>query len=434
MTSTTATPAPAPLTSTADGQHGRARGVALMLSSALSNQFGAATGSLAFPALGPAGAVALRGWAAAVLLLAIGRTRLTAFTRAQWCPVLGLALSFTTMSFGLYNAVDRVGLGLAVTLEFLGPLAVALASSRRPADAAYALLATGAVAVLARPQPTTDYVGIAFGLLYLPLGIHTLITHPATAHILAWVALAGLLSSVIPFLTDLLALRTVPAQLFGIFMSINPLYGALIRLLLLGQSSDRPTRFAGAELAGSTCGVPDQGGTGPHGPAPGAGWWYKPQLDGHRTVLRRTDDTVILYARSGRVVTQHWMDLAVVGMELRPGTVLDGEAVIWRDGRLDIAAAQSRAASSVTRARALAARYPASYICWDLLQHPDPAIGDCRNRPYTERRAFLLELLADVGPTVQAVPATDDREVAVLWYDALREQGIEGIVCKQVRG
>lgn len=155
------------------------------------------------------------------------------------------------------------------------------------------------------------------------------------------------------------------------------------------------------------------------------------EKDGHRTVLRRTEETVVLYARSGRAVTQHWMDLAVAGMELSPGTVLDGEAVIWRDGRLDFAAAQSRAASSVTRARALASRYPALYICWDVLQHPDPAISDCRSRPYTERRVFLLELLADVEPPIQAVPATDDRDVAVLWYDALREQGIEGIVCKR---
>ncbi|MGW1409412.1 ATP-dependent DNA ligase [Streptomyces sp. NPDC002403] len=163
----------------------------------------------------------------------------------------------------------------------------------------------------------------------------------------------------------------------------------------------------------------------------GPGWWFEPKLDGHRTVLRRTDDTVILYARSGRVVTQHWMDLAVAGMALRPGTVLDGEAVIWRDGRLDFAAAQSRAASSITRARTLAARHPASYPCWDVLQHPDPAIGDLRSRPYIERRAYLLELLADVGAPIQVVPATDDRDVAVLWYDALREQGIEGIVCKR---
>ncbi|MER6610780.1 hypothetical protein ABT282_34020 [Streptomyces sp. NPDC000927] len=166
----------------------------------------------------------------------------------------------------------------------------------------------------------------------------------------------------------------------------------------------------------------------------GSGWWYEPKFDGHRTVLHRTEDTVVLYARSGRVVTQHWMDLAVAAMVLRPGTVLDGEAVIWRDGRLDFAAAQSRAASSITRARALAARYPASYVCWDVLQHPDPEIGDCRSLPYTERRALLVELLADIGPPIQAVPATDDREVAMIWYNALREQGIEGIVAKRGGG
>ncbi|MER5747103.1 DNA ligase [Streptomyces sp. NPDC002225] len=163
----------------------------------------------------------------------------------------------------------------------------------------------------------------------------------------------------------------------------------------------------------------------------GPGWWYEPKIDGHRTVLRRTDDSVVLYARSGRIVTQHWMDLAVAAMILRPGTVLDGEAAIWKDGKLDFAAAQSRAASSVSRARALAAQYPASYVCWDVLQHPDPAIGDCRPLPYTERRALLVELLAGVGPPIQAVPSTDDRDVALVWYDALREQGIEGIVAKR---
>ncbi|MEV8457702.1 hypothetical protein AB0467_34300 [Streptomyces sp. NPDC052095] len=163
----------------------------------------------------------------------------------------------------------------------------------------------------------------------------------------------------------------------------------------------------------------------------GPGWNFEVKIDGHRTVLRRTDDSVVLYARSGRIVTQHWMDLAIAAMILRPGTVLDGEAAIWRDGKLDFAAAQSRAASSVTRARALAAQYPASYVCWDVLQHPDPAIGDCRPLPYTQRRALLVDLLSGVGPPIQAVPSTDDREVALVWYETLREQGIEGIVAKQ---
>ncbi|MFF3264963.1 DNA ligase [Streptomyces sp. NPDC002932] len=161
----------------------------------------------------------------------------------------------------------------------------------------------------------------------------------------------------------------------------------------------------------------------------GQDWWYEPKFDGHRTVLRRTEETVILYARSGRIVTTHWMDLAVAAMALPPGLVLDGEAVIWKDGRVDFAAAQSRAASGPARARALATRHPASYATWDVLQHP--VHGDVRGRPYTERRALLLDLLADVGPPIQPVPATDDRGVALVWYEVLQAQGIEGIVGKR---
>lgn len=161
----------------------------------------------------------------------------------------------------------------------------------------------------------------------------------------------------------------------------------------------------------------------------GPGWWYEPKFDGHRTILRRTDDTVILYARSGRVVTSHWMDLAVAGMQLPPGTTLDGEAVIWKNGRVDFAAAQSRAASSITRARALAAQHPASYLAWDVLEHPDH--GQVTALPYTERRQLLVDLIGDLGPPVQVVPATDDRDVAVAWYEGLQQQGIEGIVCKK---
>lgn len=163
----------------------------------------------------------------------------------------------------------------------------------------------------------------------------------------------------------------------------------------------------------------------PHGPD----WWYEPKFDGHRTILRRTEDTVILYARSGRVVTSHWMDLAVAAMQLPAGTTLDGEAVIWRNGRIDFGAAQSRAASSITRARALAAQHPASYAAWDVLEHPDR--GQTTGLPYTERRRLLLDLLHDIPPPIQVVPATDDHAVAVAWYEGLQEQGIEGIVAKK---
>jgi inner membrane transporter RhtA len=261
------TPAP----SSATGRTGRYAGVALMLGSGLSNQVGAASGALAFPVIGPAGVVAVRQWVAGVLLWAIGRPQVRRFTWRQWWPVLSLALVFATMNLSLYTAIDRIGLGLAVTLEFLGPLTVALAASRRRVDFGCALAAGAAVVVLARPQPTTDYLGITLALLaaacwasyillnraighrlpgaegsaaaaglsalvYIPVGITTLVHHPPTAGALGHAAATGVLSSAVPFLADLLALRRVPARFFGVFMSVNPVLAALVGMAILDQS------------------------------------------------------------------------------------------------------------------------------------------------------------------------------------------------------
>ncbi|TDD72165.1 EamA family transporter [Actinomadura rubrisoli] len=246
-------------------------GVAMMLASGTSNQAGAAIGALAFPVIGPAGVVAVRQWVAAAVLLAVGRPRLRAFTRAQWRPVLALAAVFATMNLSLYTAVDRIGLGLAVTLEFLGPLTVALAGSRRRVDLACALAAGAGVVVLTRPQPTSDYLGLGLGLLaaccwagyillnrsigrtlpgaegsaaaaglsgllFVPVGAAVLVLHPPTPAALACAAAAGVLSSAVPFLADLLALRRVPARFFGVFMSVNPVLAAAAGLLILGET------------------------------------------------------------------------------------------------------------------------------------------------------------------------------------------------------
>lgn len=161
----------------------------------------------------------------------------------------------------------------------------------------------------------------------------------------------------------------------------------------------------------------------------GPGWWYEIKLDGHRTVLWRTAETVRLQARSGREVTAWWMDIAVAGMELPPGVVLDGEAVVVVDGRISFAAAQSRAASSVERARRLADLHPALFIVWDALAVPG---RDMRSRPYAERRAAMLDVVGGLpSPSpVQAVSATDDRVVAQAWYDSLQGTGVEGVVAK----
>src|ERR1700722_20807523 len=123
------------------GRQGKpASGCETMLGGALSNQVGAATGALAFPVIGPVGVVAVRQWVAGIVLLSVGRPRLRAFTWAQWQPVLALTVVYGTMNVSLYTAIDRLGLGLAVTLEFLGPLGVALATSRRRVDIGCAVL------------------------------------------------------------------------------------------------------------------------------------------------------------------------------------------------------------------------------------------------------------------------------------------------------
>ncbi|MET7333562.1 EamA family transporter [Nonomuraea sp. NPDC005650] len=258
-------------------------GIALMVGSGLSNQVGASVAALALPVLGPVGVVAVRQWVAAAVLLSAGRPRLRSFGAAQWRPVLGLAAVFATMNLTLYAAIDRIGLGLAVTLEFLGPLTVALVSSRRRTDLACALAAAAAVVILTRPQPSTDYLGIGLaliaavcwgcyvllnrtvgerlpglegsaaaaavsGLLYLPVGAVVLWLHRPTAGALLCAFAAGVLSSAVPFLADLLALRRVPAHFFGIFMSVNPVFAALIGLLVLDQHLDAASWLAVAMI------------------------------------------------------------------------------------------------------------------------------------------------------------------------------------------
>ncbi len=255
----------------AAGPSARLGGIALMTGSAASNQIGAATAALAFPVLGPAGVVAVRQWVAGVLLLTTVRPRFASFTRDQWRPVLALALIFATMNISLYAAIDRIGLGLGVTLEFVGPLSVALLASRRVIDLGCALIAGAAVVVLVRPQPTTDYVGVFLALLaaacwagyilvnrvvgarvpgsqgpaaaaglsallYVPVGIWALASHPVTAAAVGRAATAGLLCSAVPMVADMLALRRVPAGFFSVFMSINPIFAALTGLVVLGQS------------------------------------------------------------------------------------------------------------------------------------------------------------------------------------------------------
>jgi len=185
--------------------------------------------------------------------------------------VLGYGVVLGTMNLCFYQALSRLPLGIAVTVEFLGPLGVALAGSRRWLDAFWAVLAAGGVVLLMEGRGDLDTVGFLFALaagtcwgLYIlvgaALGRHTtegdglalgmavaaLVAVPfgvadsGTALLRPWVLLAGLgvalLSSVIPYSLDLAALRRIPPRVFGILMSLEPAMAALIGLVVLQQS------------------------------------------------------------------------------------------------------------------------------------------------------------------------------------------------------
>ncbi|MEU6030041.1 EamA family transporter [Streptomyces tauricus] len=251
--------------------HGRPAALLTLLGSGLSNQTGAAIGSLAFPVLGPLGVVAVRQYVAALALLAVARPPLRSFTGHQWWPVLLLALVFGTMNLSLYTAIDRIGLGLAVTLEFLGPLAIALSAARRRIDACCALVAAAGVVTLMRPQPSADYLGMGLGLLaavcwasyillnrtvgrrvpgaqgsaaaaavsalmFLPVGVVLALRNPPTPTALGYAVAAGVLASAVPYLADMFTLRRVPAAAFGLFMSVNPVLAGLVGWVVLGQN------------------------------------------------------------------------------------------------------------------------------------------------------------------------------------------------------
>lgn len=248
----------------------RGAGIAMVLGSTAANQGGAALGALAFPVIGPVGVVVVRQLVTALVLVPIVRPNLRHLRGDQWWPILGLALVLSVMNLSLYVAVDRIGLGLAVVLEFLGPLGVAIAGSRRMVDTACAVLAGAGVVVLTDPGPSTDLLGILLALVaaagwacYILLnralgqrlpGIRGTAT-AAIVTAVAWLPVAGVwfaahhptgtalmlaggcavLSSIVPYVADLQSLRRVTAPLFGTLTSISPVWAALAGWILLHQ-------------------------------------------------------------------------------------------------------------------------------------------------------------------------------------------------------
>ena len=236
----------------------------------ISVQVGAAIAKDLFHLVPPTVLVWLRLFTSAVILLIMARPRLPGHSRRDWLIVLGFGVSLMTMNWAIYQSFARIPLGIAVTIEFLGPLAVAVIGSRRLRDLIWVLLAATGVALLGASRATLSLAGVGFALLaglgwacYILLSAQTGrrwpgLTGLALASMVGAIALAppaildagsrllnptvlalgvavGLLSSVIPYSFELMALRRIPPRVFSILMSLEPAAAALAAMIVLGE-------------------------------------------------------------------------------------------------------------------------------------------------------------------------------------------------------
>ncbi len=240
----------------------------------VSVQIGAATAKQLFATAGAAGTVTLRLFFAAVVLLLVWRPTLR-LDRRTLPVVLAYGVVLGVMNLCFYQSISRIPLGIAVTVEFLGPLAVALAGSRRLLDGLWALMAGAGVVLLTETRGELSVAGLLFALgagicwggyilltaalgnrttggqgLAIAMAIGALVVMPVgivesgTALLDPWIltiALAvALLSSVVPYSLELEALRTIPPRVFGVLMSMEPAVAALAGLLVLGEALHAP--------------------------------------------------------------------------------------------------------------------------------------------------------------------------------------------------
>jgi inner membrane transporter RhtA len=236
----------------------------------VSVQLGAAIASSLFDRVGAPGTVLLRQGLAAAVLLVVARPRLANRQRGDWRVVCAFGLVLAAMNVCFYEAVDRLPLGIAVTIELFGPLGLALTLSRTARELAYVALATIGVVMLGGATADLDPVGVAFALAaaigwasYIllsrrtgrhfdgvdglalamvvatlavaPLGIATGGSRLIAPGVLATGFAVAMLSAAIPFTLEIHALRIVGARTFGVIMSTSPAVAAAIGWVVLDQ-------------------------------------------------------------------------------------------------------------------------------------------------------------------------------------------------------
>lgn len=166
-------------------------------------------------------------------------------------------------------------------------------------------------------------------------------------------------------------------------------------------------------------------------PSPGSlpgGMWAEPKWDGYRAIVLNDSDGVTLWSRQGKELSRIFPDLcAAVWAQVPPGVVLDGEAVIWNEDRLDFEALQRRMVSSRAALPALVHELPAAFAAFDVLA---VAGQDIRSVPFAGRRQLLEELARDWAAPLNLSPTTRDMELAKTWLKDLPGTGVEGLVFK----
>jgi ATP-dependent DNA ligase len=155
---------------------------------------------------------------------------------------------------------------------------------------------------------------------------------------------------------------------------------------------------------------------------------YEPKWDGFRSICFRDGDEVELGSRNERPLTRYFPELvAAARAELPKRCVIDGEIVIATDHGLDFEALQQRIHPADSRVRMLAEKTPAAFIAFDLLALDDV---DYTSRPFSERRAALVEALAQSGPAIHVTPATTDLPTARRWFAEFEGAGLDGLIAK----
>ncbi len=233
-------------------------------------QVGAAVAKRLFAEVGPGGTVLLRLALSALVLVAVARPRLRGRARRDVGVAIAFGLVLAGMNFTFYEAIERIPLGVGVTIEFVGPLAVAVAGSRRRLDLLWAGLAAAGVGLFTTGGSALDLVGVALALLagafwgayillsrrvgqalpgaqglaialcvgalaVLPVGVvqgGAGLVHPG---VLAAGFAVAMLSSAVPYSLELSALRRLPTSVFGVLMSLEPAMAALAGLVFLGE-------------------------------------------------------------------------------------------------------------------------------------------------------------------------------------------------------